>query len=214
MLKLLPIMLLLSNLLLLLNLRARPSQALMPSFPSMDQMAILLLMAELPTPTARGKLLPILVVLLNVLVLPNMLELLPIMLLPSNLLLLLNLRAWPSQALMPSFPSMDQMAIFLLMAELPTLTARGKLLPILVLLPNVLVLPNVLKLLPIMLLPSNLLLLLSPRAWPSQALTRLFPSMDQMAIFLLMAELPTPTSRGMLPWSNRPPLPTMDIPTP
>merc|ERR1719367_322870 len=103
MLELLPIMLLLSNLLLLLNLRARPSQALMPSFPSMDQMAILLLIAELPTPTARGKLLPILVLLPNVLVLPNM-------------LLLLNLRARPSQALMPSFPSMDQMAIFLLMA--------------------------------------------------------------------------------------------------
>merc|ERR1712018_728453 len=71
-----------------------------------------------------------------------MLELLAIMLLPSNLLLLLNLRARPSQALMPSFPSMDQMAILLLIAELPTPTARGKLLPILVLLPNVLVLPN------------------------------------------------------------------------
>merc|ERR1712147_512466 len=71
-----------------------------------------------------------------------------------------------------------------------------------------------LELPPIMLLLSNLLLLLSPRARPSQALTRLFPSMDQMAIFLLMAELPTPTARGMLPWSNRPPLPTMDIPTP
>merc|ERR1719350_342504 len=117
MLELLPIMLLLSNLLLLLNLRARPSQALTLLFLSMDQMAISLLMAELPTPTARGKLLPIL------LVLPNMLELLPIMLLPSNLLLLLNLRARPSQALMPSFPSMDQMAILLLIAELPTPTA-------------------------------------------------------------------------------------------
>merc|ERR1719350_2633951 len=139
MLELLPIMLLLSNLLLLLNLRARPSQALTLLFLSMDQMAISLLMAELPTPTARGKLLPILLVLPNVLVLPNMLELLPIMLLPSNLLLL-NLRARPSQALMPSFPSMDQMAILLLIAELPTPTARGNLLPILVLLPNVLVL--------------------------------------------------------------------------
>merc|ERR1712147_263957 len=122
-----------------------------------------------------------------------MLELLPIMLLLSNLLLLLNLRARPSQALTLLFLSMDQMAISLLMAELPTPTARGKLLPILLVLPNVLVLPNMLELLPIMLLPSNLLLLLSPRARPSQAPTRLFPSMDQMAIFLLMAELPTPT---------------------
>merc|ERR1711878_76235 len=161
-------------------------------------MAIFLLMAELPTPTTRGKLLPILVVLPNVLVLPNMLELLPIMLLPSNLLLLLNLRARPSQALMPSFPSMDQMAIFLLMAELPTPTARGKLLPILVVLPNVLVLPNMLELLPIMLLLSNLLLLLNLRARPSQALMPSFPSMDQMAILLLMAELPTLTARGKL----------------
>merc|ERR1719323_2816072 len=93
-----------------------------------------------------------------------MLKLLPIMLLPSNLLLLLSPRARPSQALTGLFPSMDQMAIFLLMAELPTPRARGKLLP------NVLVLPNVLELPPIMLLPSNLLFLLSPRARPSQAL--------------------------------------------
>merc|ERR1719350_2634883 len=127
-----------------------------------------------------------------------MLELLPIMLLLSNLLLLLNLRARPSQALTLLFLSMDQMAISLLMAELPTPTARGKLLPILLVLPILLLLPNVLELLPIMLLPSSLLLLLSPRARPSQALTRLFPSMDQMAIFLLMAELPTPTARGKL----------------